>query len=90
MQAKFSLEGIINDLTLYIEENLGKPRTKIINDYLMKKIEYNEFIRNFKYISKFYHKYCFIKEKLIYQSKMEQLQLQQQQQNIGGQNPIQK
>ena len=61
---KFTVEKLIEEMKKYIEENFGKPRQKIINDFLSKKIDFETFKESFKELSQKYHDYSIIKDKM--------------------------
>lgn len=64
LDSKFTVGKLIDEVTKFNEENYQKPRQKLISDFLSKKIDFETFQRDFKEISKKYHYYSIIKEKL--------------------------
>jgi hypothetical protein len=61
---KFTVEKLIEEMKKYNEENFGKPRQKLINDFLSKKIDFETFKESFKELSQKYHYYSIIKDKM--------------------------
>ncbi len=61
---KFTVEKLIEEMKKYNEENFGKPRQKLINDFLAKKIDFETFKESFKEKSQKYHYYSIIKDKM--------------------------
>ena len=48
----------------YIEENYQKPRQRVIQDFMTKKIDFETFKEQFKDLTMKYHYYSIIKDKL--------------------------
>ena len=72
VEEKFSLGKFVSDLNCYIDANFSKPRDEVISDYLGKKIDFDEFISKVKPISKKYHYYSMIRDKLSHIANSEQ------------------
>ena len=64
LDSKFTVEKLIDEMRKYIDENFQKPRQKIINDFLSKKIDFESFKDSFKELSQKYHYYNIIKDKM--------------------------
>lgn len=56
--------SIIKQLRLEIEEQYNKPKSKLINDFIDKKISYDEYIKEFKELGVKYHYYTILVDKL--------------------------
>lgn len=64
LDSKFTVEKLIEEMKKNIEENYQKPRQKLINEFLNKKIDFDTFKDSFKELSTKYHYYNLIKDKL--------------------------
>jgi hypothetical protein len=64
LDSKFTVEKLIEEIKKNIDENYQKPRQKLINEFLSKKIDFETFKENFKELSMKYHYYNLIKDKL--------------------------
>jgi hypothetical protein len=64
IDSNFTVEKLIDELRKNIEENYQKPRQKLINEFLAKKIDLDTFKESFKELSTKYHYYSLIKDKL--------------------------
>jgi len=64
LDSKFTVEKLIDEMKKNIEENYQKPRQKLINDFLSKKIDFESFKESFKDLSQKYHYYNIIKDKM--------------------------
>jgi hypothetical protein len=64
IDSNFTVEKLIDELRKNIEENYQKPRQKLINEFLAKKIDLDTFRESFKELSTKYHYYSLIKDKL--------------------------
>jgi hypothetical protein len=64
LDSKFTVEKLIEEIKKYIDENYQKPRQKLINEFLSKKLDFETFKENFKELSMKYHYYCIIKDKM--------------------------
>jgi len=61
---KFTTENIVKELSIFIEEELNKPKKKIINDFMKKEISFESFQNQIKDINTKYHYYSILKSKL--------------------------
>jgi hypothetical protein len=64
LDSKFTVEKLIEEMKKNIDENYQKPRQKLINEFLSKKIDFETFKENFKQLSMGFHYYNLIKDKL--------------------------
>lgn len=64
LDSKFTVEKLIEEMRKYIDENYQKPRQKLINEFLSKKIDFDTFKENFKELSMKFHYYSIIKDKM--------------------------
>ena len=64
IDSNFTVEKLIEETRKAIEENYQKPRQKLINEFLSKKIDMETFKESFKELSVKYHDYNLIKDKL--------------------------
>lgn len=64
LDSKFTVEKLIEEMKKNIDENYQKPRQKLINEFLQKKIDFEKFKEEFKELSQKYHYYSIIKEKM--------------------------
>jgi DNA repair ATPase RecN len=64
IDSNFTVEKLIEEMRKAIEENYQKPRQKLINEFLSKKIDMETFKESFKELSVKYHYYNLIKDKL--------------------------
>ena len=64
LESQVTVENLINELKNYIDENFQKPRQKIIQDFMTKKIDFETFKEQFKDLTMKYHYYSIIKDKL--------------------------
>lgn len=60
----FTVEKLISVMKQFIEDKYQKPRQKITNEFLTKKINFETFQENFKDLSMKFHYYNLIKDKL--------------------------
>lgn len=60
----FTVESLKSNIKNHVENNLQRPKQKLINDFTSKKITYDEFIKQFKELSMNYHYASMIKDKL--------------------------
>jgi hypothetical protein len=64
IDSNFTVEKLSEELRKNIEENYQKPRQKLINEFLSKKVDLETFKESFKDLSTKYHYYNLIKDKL--------------------------
>ncbi len=64
LDGQFTIEKLIEEMKKNIEENYQKPRQKLINEFLSKKIDFETFKDNFKQLSMGFHYYSLIKDKM--------------------------
>jgi hypothetical protein len=64
IDSNFTVEKLIEEMRKAVEENYQKPRQKLINEFLSKKIDLETFKESFKELSVKYHYYNLIKDKL--------------------------
>jgi hypothetical protein len=64
LDSKFTVEKLIEEMKKSIDDNYQKPRQKLINEFLSKKIDFETFKENFKDLSMKYHYYSIIKDKM--------------------------
>lgn len=64
LDGKFTVERLTEEMKKNIEENYQKPRQKLINEFLTKKIDFETFKENFKELSMKFHYYSLVKDKL--------------------------
>lgn len=64
LDSKFTVEKLIEEMRKYIDDNFQKPRQKLINEFLSKKIDFETFKENFKELSVKFHYYSIIKDKM--------------------------
>jgi DNA repair ATPase RecN len=64
IDSNFTVEKLIEEMRKSIEDNYQKPRQKLINEFLSKKIDMETFKESFKELSVKYHYYNLIKDKL--------------------------
>jgi len=61
---KFTIEKLQEELKKNIEDTYQKPKQKLINDFLSKKVDFETFTASFKDICSKYHFYTMVNEKL--------------------------
>lgn len=64
---QFDLSNFLKEMSIFIEENLNKPRTQLMNELSKGNIDFDkdsEILLKFKQLSLDYHKLTIIKEKL--------------------------
>lgn len=59
-----TVDKLIEEMKKYIDENFQKPRQKLINEFLAKKISFDDFKEQFKTLTTSFHYYSIIKDKL--------------------------
>lgn len=64
LERSLDKNSIIKQLRLEIEEQYNKPKSKLINDFIDKKISYEEYIKEFKELGVKYHYYSILVDKL--------------------------
>ena len=64
LDGQFTIEKLIEEMKKNIEENYQKPRQKLINEFLSKKIDFETFKDNFKQLSMGFHYNSLIKDKM--------------------------
>lgn len=64
LDSKFTVEKLIEEMKTNIDENYQKPRQKLINDFINKRIDFESFKQSFKELSQKYHYYNIIKDKM--------------------------
>jgi hypothetical protein len=64
LDGQFTIEKLIEEMKKNIDENYQKPKQKLINEFLSKKIDFETFKENFKQLSMGYHYYSLIKDKM--------------------------
>ena len=64
LESQVTVDKLIYELKNYIDENFQKPRQKIIQDFMSKKIDFETFKDQFKDLTLKYHYYNIIKDKL--------------------------
>ncbi len=64
LESQVTVDKLIYELKNYIDENFQKPRQKIIQDFMSKKIDFETFKDQFKDLTLKYHYYTIIKDKL--------------------------
>ena len=64
LESQVTVEKLIEEMKNYIEENYQKPRQRVIQDFMTKKIDFETFKEQFKDLTMKYHYYSIIKDKL--------------------------
>ena len=64
IDGQLSVDKLILEMGKFIEENYQKPKSQLISDFMSKKITLDEFQEKFKELTKNYHYYSIIKDKL--------------------------
>lgn len=64
LDGQFTVEKLIEEMKKNIDDNYQKPRQKLINEFLSKKIDFETFKEKFKELSMGYHYYSLIKDKM--------------------------
>ncbi|MCQ2819195.1 MAG: hypothetical protein MJ252_18175 [archaeon] len=65
MDNSMTVDKLIEEINKYINENFQKPRQKLLNDFMSKKIEnFDEFKEKYKELSMKFHYYSIIRDKL--------------------------
>lgn len=71
IEGRFGLPAFVEDLNRHIDSSYGRARQEIISDFLSKRIDFDTFIERFKPVSKDYHYYSMIRDKLRHMAKTE-------------------
>ena len=64
LENTFTIDKLVNVLRQDTEDNCQKPRQKLINEYLAKKITREEFEEKFKELSIKFHENSILRDKL--------------------------
>ena len=64
LESQVTVEKLIEEMKNYIEENYQKPRQRVIQDFMTKKLDFETFKEQFKDLTMKYHYYSIIKDKL--------------------------
>lgn len=64
IDGQVTVDRLIDEMRKYIDENFQKPRQKLINEFMSKKITFDAFQEQFKELTMKFHYYSIIKDKL--------------------------
>ena len=64
LESQVTVEKLIEEMKNYIEKKKQKPRQRVIQDFMTKKIDFETFKEQFKDLTMKYHYYSIIKDKL--------------------------
>lgn len=64
VDSKFTVDNLIEELKKYIDESYYKPKMKLVNDLISKKISFDDFQKEFKAVSMKFHYYSLIRDKM--------------------------
>lgn len=64
IDGQVTVPRLIEEMRKYIDENFQKPRQKLINEFMSKKITFDTFQEQFKDLTMKFHYYSIIKDKL--------------------------
>lgn len=64
IDSKFTVDGLIEEMRKYIDETYYRPKMKLANDLMSKKISFDQFQTEFRPLSMQFHYYSILKDKM--------------------------
>ena len=64
LERKFDKNEIVRTLKSEIDEKYSKPKHRLVNDFIEKKISYDDYVQQFKELGMKYHYYTLLVDKL--------------------------